>query len=277
MPRTPERSGKAGIPMIALFVLIAFVPSIIGAICGIGGGIIIKPVLDFASEHKLFIGTKEINFLSGCTVFTMSAVSLLRGRNSGVRFEAGRGTAMAVGAAIGGLCGRLLFTSLVAAIHQNLLGAIQSAVLIGMTIAAVFYTRKKDSITKMDIRFLPFCGVLGLGMGMASAFLGIGGGPINIMAISFFLSMDSKTAALHSLFVIFLSQLTSLALSIKGGFPVQPASLAAMAAGGAAGALIGSHITRKIRNEHVDRLFIILMLIVIALSAYNMINFIQGL
>jgi uncharacterized membrane protein YfcA len=263
--------------MIALFVLIALVPSIIGAISGIGGGIIIKPVLDFVSEHKLFISAAEINFLSGCTVFTMATVSLLQSRKRGVRFEARRGAALAIGAAIGGICGRLLFASLVAAIHPNLVGAIQSAALIVMTAGTVLYTLKKNRITKMNIGFLPFCAALGLCMGMVSAFLGIGGGPINIMAISFFFSMDSKTAALHSLFVIFLSQMTSLALvTVKGAPPVQPARLAAMAAGGASGAFIGSYITRKIRNEHVDRLFIILMLIVIALSSYNLITFLTS-
>ncbi|MFR9254508.1 MAG: hypothetical protein ACLVJ6_02695 [Merdibacter sp.] len=50
--------------MYALFFLISFGASIIGAICGIGGGIIIKPVMDAFGALDVSI----INFLSGCTV-----------------------------------------------------------------------------------------------------------------------------------------------------------------------------------------------------------------
>ena len=97
------------------------------------------------------------------------------------------------------------------------------------------------------------------------------------MAISFFLAMDTKTSALHSLFVIFLSQLASLIFSIGEGIPPVPLSgLVAMILGGVIGALIGSHIVKRLQNKHVDRLFNILMTIVIALSLYNLVNFIRG-
>ena len=47
--------------MYALFFIISFGASIIGAICGIGGGVIIKPVLDasgalFTRYHQLPLG-----------------------------------------------------------------------------------------------------------------------------------------------------------------------------------------------------------------------------
>ena len=65
--------------MYALFFIISFGASIIGAICGIGGGVIIKPVLD--ASGALLPGT--INFLSGCTVLAMTCYSVLRNRLSG--------------------------------------------------------------------------------------------------------------------------------------------------------------------------------------------------
>ena len=40
-----------------LFFVISFLASIAGAICGIGGGVIIKPLLDsFGEDDKLFVG-----------------------------------------------------------------------------------------------------------------------------------------------------------------------------------------------------------------------------
>ncbi len=43
------------------------------------------------------------------------------------------------------------------------------------------------------------------------AISGIGGGPINIMLLSFLFSMDTKHAALNSLYIIFFSQVANLA------------------------------------------------------------------
>ena len=47
-----------------VFILVSFGASIIGAICGIGGGVIIKPTLDAFG----LLEVSAINFLSGCTV-----------------------------------------------------------------------------------------------------------------------------------------------------------------------------------------------------------------
>ena len=82
-----------------LFFLISLFSSTIGAISGIGGGVIIKPVLDATGT----LSVSTISWLSGCTVLSMSAVSLLRGRKSGVSLEVRSSTALAIGAALGGI------------------------------------------------------------------------------------------------------------------------------------------------------------------------------
>ena len=91
---------------MVIFFLVALGASAVGAICGIGGGVIIKPVLDLL--HLETVPT--ISFLSGCTVLTMSCYSvgksLLAGEKS-VSLDVG--TPLAVGAAAGGLLGNQLF------------------------------------------------------------------------------------------------------------------------------------------------------------------------
>ena len=47
--------------MEILIFFISFLSSVVGAICGIGGGVIIKPVLDAAD----IMGVAAISFLSG--------------------------------------------------------------------------------------------------------------------------------------------------------------------------------------------------------------------
>lgn len=58
--------------MVLIFFLVSFLSSIVGAICGIGGGVFIKPVLDLLQLG----GVSTINFLSGCTVLSMSLYSV---------------------------------------------------------------------------------------------------------------------------------------------------------------------------------------------------------
>lgn len=57
--------------MLAIVFAIAFFASTIGVICGIGGGIIIKPVMDAVGA----VDVATINFLSGCTARTTSGTS----------------------------------------------------------------------------------------------------------------------------------------------------------------------------------------------------------
>jgi uncharacterized membrane protein YfcA len=252
------------------FLLIAGLASVVGAISGIGGGVIIKPVLDALSGR----GIAEINVLSGSTVLAMSLISLLRSRGSGIALEPKRGTALAGGAALGGAAGKLIFSAALR-FSPPAIGFIQSLMLILLTLTVLLYLKKKKTIKPRDIRNIPFCLSVGLMLGMVSAFLGIGGGPINIMVISYFFSMDSKTTALHSLYAIFLSQTASFLLVFAEGRvpPVNPVPVIAMVAGGVGGGLIGSRIVRILSNEQADRLFGMVLWLVILLSAYNALRF----
>ena len=140
-----------------------------------------------------------------------------------------------------------------------------------MCAGVLCYELNKKNIKTKNIHNLFFCALVGCCMGMVSAFLGIGGGPVNIIAFSWFLSMDSKTCTLHSIYVIFLSQLASLILTLLS-FSVPAVSfslIAALSIGGITGGLAGSVISRKMKNEQVDTFFGIVLIIVMLLAAYN--------
>ena len=57
--------------MQVLVLLVSFFACTVGAICGIGGGILIKPVLDATGVADV----ATINFLAGCTVLSMTLYS----------------------------------------------------------------------------------------------------------------------------------------------------------------------------------------------------------
>ena len=62
--------------VLLLIFLICFSASVIGAICGIGGGVIIKPVLDAFG----IMDVATISFLSGCTVLSMTTYSVIKNK-----------------------------------------------------------------------------------------------------------------------------------------------------------------------------------------------------
>ncbi len=102
--------------MSILAFLVSFLASTAGAICGIGGGVIIKPTLDLFQMTSV----STISFLSGCTVLSMSLYSVGRGllaHDSTVDFKTG--TPLALGAAIGGVFGKQLFTAVKEAASKN--------------------------------------------------------------------------------------------------------------------------------------------------------------
>ena len=113
--------------------------------------------------------------------------------------------------------------------------------------------------------------VIGLLLGIMSSFLGIGGGPINLVGLGFFFGMETKTAAANSLYIILFSQAASLlATLITGSVPAfRILALILMVAGGIGGGIVGRSFNKKMDNRAVDKLFIGLMVLIIGICVYN--------
>ena len=113
-------------------------------------------------------------------------------------------------------------------------------------------------------------------LGLLSAFLGIGGGPINLVALFYFFSMDTKAAAQNSLYIILFSQITSFLQTVLTGkvpaFPIM--ALVIMVFGGLMGGFCGRIINKKMDSKMVDKLFICLMVVIIGINCYNIYKFI---
>ena len=256
--------------MLYLFyLLICVAATTIGAISGIGGGVLIKPVMDAVGG----MGVSAISFLSGCTVLAMSVVSLLRSRGGEVKLEPRRGTPLALGGAVGGVAGKGVFDAVKASFGNDaLLGAIQSGLMIVLTLGVLVYVLGKSRIRARDVRGALPCLAIGLGLGVLSAFLGIGGGPINLAVLYYCFSMDTKTAALHSLYIILFSQTASLLSTLlQSRVPAfDPVTLAVMAGGGIVGGFVGRAFNKKMSPGQVDSLFRALLVVITAISCYNL-------
>ena len=179
---------------------------------------------------------------------------------------------LAIGAAIGGILGKNLFSILRnMAAQPERVGGYQAVCLAIITVATLLYTLNKKKIRTMQVKNPLVCVAVGLTLGVMSSFLGIGGGPINLVVLYFFFSMETKVAAQNSLYIILISQITSLLTSIvTASVPQFHISwLAVMVFGGIAGGMVGRKLNKKLNTEMVDKLFAMLIVVIIGISCYN--------
>ena len=254
------------------YFLICIVATTLGAIAGIGGGVTIKPVLDALGT----LSVASIGFLSGCTVLAMSVVSLFRSRGGDVKVDSQKGTMLAVGGAVGGVVGKYLFDMVKSGFGSDgLVGTIQSVLMIVLTLGVLLYVLKKNHIRTYQIENPVVCCSIGLILGILSSFLGIGGGPINLAVLYFCFSMDTKTAALNSIYIILFSQIASLISTIAlGNIPsFSPSVLISMVLGGVLGGFVGRAFSKRMSNSQVDILFRWMLVLITGISCYNLYHY----
>lgn len=252
--------------MSILLMIVAIGASAIGAISGIGGGVIIKPIMDAFGVFEI----STINFLSGCTVLTMAISSFVKGLNDDVKINYSICVPLSVGASIGGVVGKSLFGN-----HFGFLSLIQSLLLLLINILVFVYIKNRSHINSLSTINIGYCAIIGFVLGAISSFLGIGGGPINIAVLYYFFSLSPQNTAKNSLFIILFSQLTSLLTTLfTRNIPeFIPAVLALMCTGGVMGAFLGGKISKKLTDEMIEKLFIYVLITLIVLNIYNVILF----
>jgi len=197
--------------MYVIYFLIGFLATLLGASAGLGGGVIIKPVLDLFGHYD--IGT--IGFLSAATVFSMASVSLLRARKNNIRIEKAQSILIAVGSIIGGFFGKSIFNYFVD--HETIgemIGLIQSGLLVTILVLILIFIKFHQHFTSYHIKNRLVIILVGFILGVLSSFIGIGGGPLNVAILGWLFSMNTKNAVFNSIFIIFFSQLTAIVLVI---------------------------------------------------------------
>ena len=100
---------------LLIIAIVCFLASTLGPLCGIGGGVIIKPIVDSLGV----MGMATTSFLSSLTVLTMSLSTLAqqgwaRARHPGRPATPYPPTALplSIGAATGGVAGKVVFNAI---------------------------------------------------------------------------------------------------------------------------------------------------------------------
>ena len=265
-----------------IFFAVSILASVVGAICGVGGGVFMKPALDAVGV----LPVNTITFLSTCTVIAMTsynvitaAINTKKGGNDNL-IDWNLTTWLAIGSAIGGVIGKNIYSNIKAGFAiQEAVGGYQALALLIAVFLTLLYTVNKKKFKGFQVKNPVALIALGFALGTLSSFVGIGGGPMNLAVLYFFLSMPTKMAAQNSLYMILISQTASLIMTFaKGNVPtalyqdVDPGlwvMLIGMMICGIYGGKVGKKLNKKLPTETVDKLFIILILVIMALCVWN--------
>ena len=113
--------------MVALlYGIVVCIATFLGAFVGLGGGVVIKPVLDVIGAHPL----EQISFISSCAVFAMSITSMAKHIRNKTPIKPFIVLLVAAGSVAGGICGNTLFAqAMQVSGRPELVKGVQSAIL----------------------------------------------------------------------------------------------------------------------------------------------------
>lgn len=259
------------IGFIYFFVIV--IANTIGGLSGMGGGVIIKPILDTIGAHSVV----AISFYSSTAVLVMAVVSTFRQLQAGVRVEGKRALFIASGALFGGVAGDLILNALLHVMDNDAqVGAVQICLTIATLLFAFFYTKYKwHSLGLEHGACFVVCGLL---LGFFSSLLGIGGGPINVSLLMFCFGMPIKIATVYSIVTILLSQLAKVFTftAMSGLLNIDLRILLYVVPAGAIGGYLGAFCSRISSEERVERVFQSVILLVLLLNLYNLLRCIMA-
>ena len=243
--------------------------SLFGPMCGIGGGSIIKPLLDITQAFNL----SQVSFISGVAVISMSAYSLgTYTLSHEIDIKLKEDLPLAIAAAFGGITGRILFVMALADVpNKDEVGMIQSVILFLLALGSFFLSIRRGEVhvhtpSKFWQSFLCFLA------GLTWVFLGIGGGPFNMILLSIFFILPPRRARQVSLFIVLFSQVSAMILMVETAtVPHVPFTIAlAGSVAAIAGAEVGKILARKLAQKYLDKLYNFALVFLMVICVYNM-------
>ncbi len=251
-----------------IYFLIAVFSTTVGSLTGMGGGIIIKPVMDVIGEFDV----QTIGVISSIAVFSMSLVSVLKQIKAKTKIPFDMAIPLAVSSVFGGFIGQYLLDYIVKTLAINLVAAIiQNIILAVLVFIVVLYMKNKSRIAGKHIKSILVTVAVGIFLGCVSSFLGIGGGPINVALIIYLFSFDTKTATVCSLITVFFAQLSKLiTTAVSTGFACFDLSVApVMVIGAVLGGFVGAALNKKCSERTVEKAFNGVQLLVLIIAIIN--------
>ena len=124
--------------MLLIYFVTILLSNTVGALSGMGGGVIIKPILDFLGFHSL----SSIAFYSSVAVFVMSISSTYKQYQNGIYIDWRKAISISFGSLIGGLLGDwLLNQALLIFSNQGKVQFIQYVIMLVTLVIVLLYNQ----------------------------------------------------------------------------------------------------------------------------------------
>ena len=165
-----NQSGRGVVGVLyILYFLIAIGATTVGSLTGMGGGVIIKPLMDVLHHFDV----ETIGVLSSITVFSMSIVSIGKQILAKTQIPFQIAIPLSVGSVLGGYLGQGLLRVIVDALQaEGIVTVVQNAVLAVLILCVYFYMRNKSRIPGLHLSGIPISLAVGCFLGICSSFLG---------------------------------------------------------------------------------------------------------
>ncbi|MDQ0222595.1 sulfite exporter TauE/SafE family protein [Streptococcus moroccensis] len=249
-----------------IYFIIIILANSVGAVSGMGGGVLIKPIFDLIGAHDVV----AISFYSSVAVFVMSLVSTYRQVKGGLEVNWPKMLSLALGSIIGGYLGNYLFELIRIVFQSNAVVQGVQIILTCLTLVFAFvYSRNPFISFRLNsLLAYTFCG---LTLGLLASLLGIGGGPINVSLLMLLFSLPIKQATVYSIATIFFSQATKLiSIAMTTGFSHYDLTLLYYIVPAAIfGGLIGAQLSRLLNPKKVSLIFQLVIILVLVINIYN--------
>lgn len=170
--------------------IIAFVASFIAGLTGLGGGLVVKPMLNSILKLTSTIGVFVSKFITTSIVFSMATKSVLFYQQQKTKIDYKLGFLLTFG----------IFIGVYIIGKTNPVPFAIEAFLQGILCLVIFLTVFfRDKYPKFKFRNNKLVVILvGIFIGVISTFFGIGGGGLKVAAFVMFFSMTVKEAAIYS-------------------------------------------------------------------------------
>lgn len=249
-----------------IYFMVIVLANTVGAISGMGGGVLIKPVFDLIHVHSV----AAISFYSSVAVLTMSVVSTSKQISNGIQLKGWFACQLSVGAIIGGMLGNSVFELILGVFPSGKEVQLLQIMLTLVTLIFSFLHSKgfwkNRSYGGASIKL-----ATGFLLGFIASLLGIGGGPINVALLMLLFNLPIKQATVYSIVIIFFSQFTKVGtILLTTDLDRYDLSLLVYIIPAAIlGGFIGSSISGKVSDDRVNQIYQVVIMLVLLINCYN--------
>lgn len=244
------------IPQIALLSAVGVLAGMIGALVGIGGGIVIVPLLTlgYGFSPALAAGTS-------LAVIVLNAASAVAGHAARRRIVYSTGILFGLASVPGALLGTMLLQDLASPHFNILFAAFLTFVGVNLLIRKD-RTNGEDDPPSVPARWLVLGCVVSVAIGIFAALLGVGGGLFHVPLLIFAFRFSPRRAAATSCMILLFTSISAAGASAWYGHVSYDYALP-LGVGVVAGAQLGTWSAGRVPQRFIS---IILAIILIAVA-----------